>query len=97
MADIRFTAPLQVWSNGEGSSHFMTVPLDEALQIRAHSLMNPRGFGSVRVECSIGDVTWRTSVFPQKSGGYFLPVKVDVCRRAGIMAGDHVTVELDLL
>ena len=49
-----------------------------------------RGFGSVRVEACIRDVTWRTSVFPVKSGGYFLPVKIAVCRAAGISDGDEV-------
>jgi hypothetical protein len=94
---IRVTAPLQYWSNGEGGSHFMTLPEQESLEIRAHAFMNPRGFRSVRVECTIGDVTWRTSVFPQKAGGYFLPVKIDVCRRSGIVAGEDVTVDLELL
>ena len=94
---ITVTAPLQYWSNEEGGSHFMAVPEQESFEIRAHALMNPRGFRSVRVECRIGDVTWRTSVFPQKSGGYFLPVKAEVCRRAGIAAGDDIRVELDLL
>ena len=94
---IALTGLLKLWTGQDGSSHFLTVPDVEAVEIRAHSLMNPRGFRSVRVECSIGDVTWRTSVFPQKSGGYFLPVKAEVCRRAGIAAGDEVTVRLDLL
>ena len=95
---IKVTAPLQYWSNGdEGGSHFMSLPGLESLEIRAHAFMNPRGFRSVRVDCTIGDVTWRTSVFPQKSGGYFLPVKIDVCRRAGITVGDEVSVQLELL
>jgi hypothetical protein len=94
---ITLTGPLKLWTGQDGSTHFMTLPEAESLQVRAHSLMNPRGFGSVRVECSIGDVTWRTSVFPQKSGGYFLPVKAEMCRRADIAAGDEVTVRLVLL
>jgi SOS-response transcriptional repressor LexA len=94
---ISFVAPLQIWSNDEGSSHFMVLPERESVEVRVFSRSNPRGFGSVRVECTIGDIRWRTSLFPQKSGGYFLPVKVDVCRRAGIAAGDDVTVELELL
>jgi hypothetical protein len=94
---IIVTAPLQFWSNGEGGSHFMSLPEQESLEIRAHAFMNPRGFRSVRVECRIDDVTWRTSVFPQKSGGYFLPMKIDVCRRAGLSTGDDVTVRLKLL
>ncbi len=94
---IAITAPLQYWSNGEGGMHFMSLPETESIEIRAHSFMNPRGFRSVRVECSIGDIVWRTSVFPQKGGGYFLPMKIDVCRRAGIVAGDVVSVQLALL
>ena len=65
--------------------------------IRAHALASPRGFGSVRVEARIGDVTWRTSVFPLNSGGYILPVKADVRRRGGIAAGDEVRLKLELL
>jgi hypothetical protein len=56
-----------------------------------------RGFGSIRVEARIGEVAWRTSVFPQKSGGYILPVKASVRRDAGIAAGDDVTFELAIL
>ena len=92
---IEVTAPLWLWSGG--SWHFITVPEEEAVEIRAHSLLNRGGFGSVKVEASVGDVTWRTSVFPQKSGGYLLPVKAEVRRRAGIAAGDEVTVRLELL
>lgn len=95
---ISVTAPLWLWSEGRGSWHFLTVPPKEAVEIRAHSLgSSRRGFGSVRVEARINGVAWRTSVFPQKSGGYILPVKADVRRRAGISASDEVTVELELL
>jgi hypothetical protein len=94
---ITVTAPLQYWSNGEGGSHFLSLAEAESIEIRAHAFMYPRGFRSVRVECTIADTSWRTSVFPQRSGGYFLPVKIDVCRRTGIAAGDRVTVRLELL
>ena len=77
--------------------HFMTLPAEDSLEVRAHASMYPRGFRSVRVECSIGDIIWRTSVFPQKGGSYFLPMKIDVCRRVMIVAGDEVTVKLELL
>jgi hypothetical protein len=59
--------------------------------------MSMRGFKSARVEATVNDVTWRTSVFPQKSGGYILPVKAEVRRKAGIAAGDEVMVTLELL
>ena len=96
---ITVTAPLWVWSEGKGSWHFLTIPADEALEIRMESAASGvrRGFGSVRVEARINGIAWRTSIFPQKSGGYLLPVKADVRRRAGIAAGDDVTVSIDLL
>jgi len=95
---ITLVGPLKIWTGADGSSHFMSVPAEISDEIRAHAMMVRRGFGSVRVEATIDDVTWRTSVFPSKSsGGYFLPVKIDVCRRTGINPGDQVTVELELL
>jgi hypothetical protein len=51
----------------------------------------------VKVEATVNGVTWRTSVFPQKSGGYILPVKAQIRRDAGLSAGDAVTVALELI
>lgn len=94
---ITVTAPLWLWTGAGGSWHFITVPENQSDEIRAHGFAARRGFGSVRVEARIGAVAWRTSVFPQRSGGYLLPVKAEVRRKAGIAAGDEVTVTLDLI
>ena len=94
---ITVTAPLWLWSGENGSWHFITVPEELSDEIRAHCLAEMRGFKSARVEVTINHVTWRTSVFPMKSGGYFLPVKAVVRRKAGIAAGDEVTVSIELL
>ena len=91
-------APLWLWSGRQGAWYFLTVPADQAVAVRAHGFSaERRGFGSVRVEATVSSVTWRTSVFQQVDGGYILPVKAEVRRRAGIAAGDIVTVELELL
>jgi hypothetical protein len=94
---ITVTGPLWLWTGEKGSWHFFSVPEDQSDEIRAHCLASMRGFKSARVEARIGDVSWRTSVFPMRSGGYFLPVKKEVRCRAGIAAGDEVTVSLELL
>ena len=86
-----------LWTGESGSWHFFTVPEERSDEIRAHCLAVMRGFKSARVEATINGVTWRTSVFPMKSGGYFLPVKAEVRRKTGIAAGDEVTVSLELL
>ena len=95
---IAFTFLLWIWRGEQaGLWYFMTVPEDQSGKIKAHALGNPRGSGSVKIEARIGDLTWRTSVFPLNSGGYVLPIKADVPRKAGIAAGEEVTVALGLL
>lgn len=95
---ITFTSLLWVWpTDAAGRWYFLTLPEEQSAEVRAQALGNPRGFGSVRVEAGIGDVTWRTSVFPQNSGGYLLPVKAEIRRRAGLSAGDEVSVSLELV
>ena len=96
---IRVTSLVWIWKGGEGSGrwYFVTVPDEESNDIRAHAFGNPRGFGSVRVEAKIGEISWCTSVFPLNSGGYLLPLKAEVRRKANIGAGDQVTIELELL
>ena len=96
---ITVTSLLWIWkgSDAAGRWFFITVPEEQSAEIKAHAFGTRRGFGSVKVEARIADVVWRTSVFPLNSGGYLLPVKAEVRRKADIGAGDEVTVELDLL
>ena len=96
---ISVTAPIWLWDDGKARWHFLTIPPEAAMEIRLeHSASTPRrGFGSVRVEATINGVAWRTSIFPHKTGGYILPIKADVRKRAAVAAGDEVTVTLDLL
>lgn len=92
---IRFTSLLWIWQGeAAGRWYFLTVPEEQSAEIKAHAFSLPRGFGSVRVEARIGDTAWRTSVFPLKAGGYLLPVKAEIRKRARLAAGDAVTVEL---
>ena len=103
---ISVTSLLWIWkgSDAAGRWYFVTVPEEQSAEIKAHAFGSPRGFRSVRVEATIRPptssgqaVTWRTSLFPLKSGGYLLPIKADVRRRANLGAGDEATVELELL
>jgi hypothetical protein len=93
---ITVISPLWLWNGENGSWHFLTVPAEQSAEIRLQNLANSGGFGSVRVEARIGEVRWRTSLFPVKrTGEYILPVKAEVRRRAGIAAGEEVTVSLE--
>ena len=96
---ITVTSLLWIWkgSDAAGRWYFITVPEEQSAEIKAHAFGSPRGFGSVKVEARIGEVSWQTSVFPLNSGGYLLPVKKEVRTRADIGVGDEVTVTLELL
>lgn len=95
MVEFTFTAELWRWP-ARDAWHFVALPEDLADDIRA--TVPPRGFGSVRVEATVGSSTWRTSVFPDASRHtYLLPVKQAVRRAEDIGDGDRVTVALRLL
>ena len=93
-----FEAELWEWdSSPEGGAWvFVTVPAEvgDDLRMRAGP---PRGFGSVRVEVTLGGSTWRTSVFPDRKRGYLLPVKKAVRRAESLDVGDPARLRLVLV
>lgn len=90
-----FEAELFAWGE-EPAWVFLATPADVDEEIHLMS-GPPNGFGSVRVEASIGKTSWRTSVFPSKELGFVLPVKKDVRRREQVDVGDSVAVQLRLI
>ena len=90
--------PADLWEHeGQGAWHFVTVPEEPSEDIRLSGAM-PAGFGSFKVEVSVGDSTWQTSVFPDKaSGGFVLPVKKAVRTAEGLEACDRITLSLSVL
>lgn len=96
---VEFEAELWLWSAKEGDSWvFVTVPEDVSDEIR-DTAGPPRGFGSVRVEVTVGATTWRTSVFPngKEPGCFALPVKKAVRRSEDLDVGDTTVVRLRAL
>lgn len=94
-----FTAPLWAWEVRPDSWVFLTVPAEVSDAIDdLVAPLPPRGFGSVRVEVSIGGSTWRTSVFPStEESAFVLPVKKAVRRAEDLEVGDEARVELTVL
>lgn len=93
----RFTAEL--WRSGEPPEGWHFVTLDEAASEAVRERPRPpRGFGSVRVEVTIGSTTWRTSVFPDSgSGRYVLPVQQTVRQAEDLLEGDPLDIRLTIL
>ena len=94
---MHLTFAAALWEHdGEGSWHFVSLPVDLSDDIRERAGTR-RGFGSVRVTVTVGESTWSTSVFPSKEGCYVLPVKRPVRDAEGIEVGDLVDVSLEVL
>ena len=105
MTTVRFSGPLQsiVIEEGMAPIGFVRIPADAAEQIAAHELERRlemgkrRGFGSVKVTVTLGASRWQTSLFPNKDGSWFLPIKKPVRLAESLDYGDTIEVELELL
>ena len=92
--DYVFVAELWRWT-GEAAWHFVTLPHEVTDDIDEIHEGSRAGFGSRRVEVTVGDTTWNTSVFPDKnSASYLLPVKQSVRTSEGLVEGACVEVTL---
>lgn len=101
---VHFAGPLQSMVIEEGYDPIGWVALtgEAAETVAGHELARRlelgkrRGFGSVKVTVRLGGSRWQTSLFPQKNGGWFLPVKKPVRLAEGLDFGDEVAGELEL-
>lgn len=95
-------APLWRWTgSGQGTWHFLTIGDAAGEALSATALMRRleglgRGFGSLRVVATVGETTWRTSVFPSREQGWMLPVRKAVLRAEDLAEGDTVVVTLEV-
>ncbi len=99
MDDAHFEFSAELWEHdGPAAWFFISVPDDVADDIDERFAHRAAGFGSIRVQVTIGGSRWRTSLFPDtKRATFLLPVKKAVRKAEGIDAGATVDVELDVL
>jgi hypothetical protein len=105
MTRLAFTAPLQsiVIEQGYAPMGYLRLTDAAAEAIAGHELERRleagkrRGFGSVKVAVTLGDSHWQTSLFPNKDGTWFLPIKKPVRVAEDLAEGDEVSVALELL
>ena len=99
VASRRFSFTAEVWEHdGPAAWHFVSLPEPDADDIEEMFGHEAKGFGSLRVEVTIGATTWSTSIFPDaKRGTYVLPVKKAVRAAEGLEAGSRADVALVVL
>ena len=101
MIDLSFTFSAQcwLWQADKASWHFITLPQDKSKEIKFFSENNSkrRGWGAARVQATIGETTWQTSIFPySQSKAYILPVKAEVRKKENISVDNMVEVQLKI-
>jgi len=90
--EIEFDGEIWYW-RGPSPFHFITVPDDGCVQLRALAPLVSYGWGMIPATIRIGRTLFETALFP-KDGRYVVPLK-DVVRAAEDLAlGDIATVEL---
>ena len=92
----RFTASLWPWdAKQDGSWWFITVPDDVSDEIEERHGASAGGFGSIKVEVTVGRTTWRTSLFPSsEQRAYVLPVKKPVRVAEALEEGEPFELSL---
>ena len=100
---VAHTGPLWRWTTPAAPAawHFITIDGEAGEALSGTALMRRMerslgGFGSLKVTATIGDSTFRTSLFPSKELGWLLPVKASVRKAEGIGEGDAVQVILEV-
>lgn len=100
---VTHTAPLTRWDGERGTYHVLLIDGEAAETIAMHERLHRleygsrRGFGSVKVMARIGATSWKTSVFPSKTGGWFLLIGAKLRKAERLEAGAEVAVALELL
>ena len=100
----QITAPVWLWrgNHADGTPtkaawYFITIDGPVGAAIRAAVSGRTGGFGSARINATIGATTWTTSLFPHReSGGYILPLKAPVRKAEKLDVGTAAALTLRL-
>lgn len=89
----------EAWKwQGSAAWHFITLDKKSAAAVKKTQEGKKRiGWGSVPVVATVGQTSWKTSIFPDsKRGSYLLPLKASVRKKEGFGAGDTIRVSLQI-
>lgn len=94
---LEFEGEVYRWE-GRSDAEWYFVDVPEELSELLRELQPPRrGFGTVRVNGTVGGTSWRTSIVPAAAGTYSLPLKRVVRDAEGIVEGGPVAVRLETI
>ncbi len=89
----------KVWKwQGDAAWHFATLDPKTAKAVKQTQEGKKRiGWGSVPVVATVGQTSWKTSIFPYaKAASYILPLKASVRKKEKVLEGDTIAISLQL-
>lgn len=93
---MRFSFTAEMWEwRGPAPFYFLSVPEEEAEEIREAARVVSYGWGMIPIKAEIGGIEFKTSMFA-KNGTYVVPVKNVVRVPLKLEVGDSVEVSFEL-
>ena len=93
---MEFSFKAEIWEwRGPAPFYFLSVPEDQADEIREAARVVSYGWGMIPIKAEIGGIAFTTSMFA-KNGTYVVPVKNVVRVPLTLQVGDSVEVRFEL-
>ena len=93
---MKFSFKAEIWEwRGPAPFYFLSVPEEQADEIREAARVVSYGWGMIPIKAEIGGIAFTTSMFA-KNGTYVVPVKNVVRVPLKLQVGDSVEVRFEL-
>lgn len=95
--ETKFSFKAKLWKyEGPAGWCFVTIPKLTAKRIRSLYSSSEEGWGRLKTTATIGNSSWKTSVwYDSKAGSYLLPIKIAVRRKEKLAIGAFVTGQIE--
>ena len=93
-----YSIKASVWLyEGKDPWHFVSIPKKETEEINYYFSHVKRGWGSLPVIVTLGETTWKTSIFSdKKTDTYLLPLKIEIRKKENIKEGDEINFSIEI-
>lgn len=91
---LEFRGEIWFW-RGPAPWYFVSVPENEAAELREIVARVTYGWGMIPVRVTIGETTYETALWP-KDGGYIVPIKASVRKAEALEVSDSVNLRLEV-
>jgi hypothetical protein len=81
---------------GKGGWYFVRIPKEDSEDLVRGYAWPRGGFKSIPVEVTLGETTWKTSIFGEKKGTHLLAIKKEIRIKESVNDGDVVTLKIEV-